>query len=282
MTSRTKIILGSSIVIILIGVFFFINHTNSKKDEKKDTQSEQKITLTEKPPQIKVTDPLTSNIPILVYHSIGPKPAKPESKGQLHYRITPENFEKQMQYLKDNNYTPITFDALVQHLNFGTSVPEKAVVITFDDGWKNQYIYAVPILKKYGFTATFFIVTKTRSGGYMTWEELKNLVTDHFEIASHTEHHAKLGGDIVETVLQQEVSGSKKELEDTLGITVTTLAYPYYSQSDRARKAVEDAGYLGARAGWASFKNSTDHVFQLVSQEAVNNPNPFSSVRLSD
>lgn len=284
MKSRTKIIFVVIALVALGVLVLFVNHTVSKKNENKTYFSQEGTTSTniKEIEKIKVTSPITSNVPILVYHSIGPKTTKIESKMQLHYRVTTENFEKQMQYLKDNNFTPITFAQLVDHLNYGTSIPEKAVVITFDDGWKNQYTYAVPILKKYGFTATFFIISKTRSGGYMTWDELKDLVTHHFEIASHTERHAKLGGDITDALLQQEVVGSKQELEKQLGVTVATIAYPYYSQSERARKAIADAGYLGARAGWAKFKNSTDHVFELVSQEVVSNPNPFSSTRLAD
>ena len=74
--------------------------------------------------------------------------------------------------------------------------------------------------------------------------------------------------------------GSKKTLEDKLGIKVTTLAYPNYMQNDIVRSAVKQAGYEGARAGWAKFKNSALYIYQLKSQEVVNNPNPFSEIRL--
>ena len=67
-----------------------------------------------------------------------------------------------------------------------------------------------------------------------------------------------------------------------MGIKITTLAYPNYIQNKTVREAVKSAGYLGARAGWSRFKNSIDYIYELTSQEVVNNPNPFSTKRLPD
>jgi peptidoglycan/xylan/chitin deacetylase (PgdA/CDA1 family) len=110
---------------------------------------------------------------------------------------------------------------------------------------------------------------------------LKDLVKYNFDIESHTKTHAILTKANPQK-LMNELSGSKKILENKLGIKVTVLAYPSYMQNEIVRKAVKSAGYLGARAGWGNFINSVDYIFQLKSQEAVNNPNPFSSIRLPD
>jgi peptidoglycan/xylan/chitin deacetylase (PgdA/CDA1 family) len=115
----------------------------------------------------------------------------------------------------------------------------------------------------------------------MTVDELKDLHTKGFEIASHTKSHPKLPS-LDDVKLIEELQGSKKDLEDRVGITVKTLAYPYYAYDDRVMKAVQDAGYLGARAGWGSFKNGSDRLFEMVSQESVNNPNPFASTRVAE
>ncbi|MCE9585230.1 polysaccharide deacetylase family protein [Candidatus Nomurabacteria bacterium] len=221
------------------------------------------------------------NVPILVYHSFGPAHSKKESAMQKHYRVTEKVFEQQMKYLSDNGYHPITFYSYINSLKNNTELPEKAVILTFDDGWKTQYTYAVPILEKYHFTGTFFIISKNTNGSYMNWDNLKDLTTKGFEIASHTETHPMLTKlDAVK--LKKEVEGSKKTLEDKLGIKVTTLAYPNYMQNETVRSAVKSAGYLGARGGWAKFKNSADHIYELTSQEVVNNPNPFSEKRVPD
>ena len=223
-----------------------------------------------------------SKIPILTYHSFGPKPAFKENKTQLQYRVTVAMFESHMKYLADKGYATITFADLVENQISGKPLPKNPVVITFDDGWKSQYEFAVPILEKYKFTATFFIITNSIGAkAYMTVDELKDLHTKGFEIASHTKSHPKLPS-LDDVKLVEELQGSKKDLEGRVGITVKTLAYPYYAYDDRVMKAVQDAGYLGARAGWGSFKNGSDRLFEMVSQESVNNPNPFASTRVAE
>lgn len=226
----------------------------------------------------------TYQVPILVYHSFGGAPAKKENNLQTHYRITAEKFENQMKYLSDNGYHPISFAAYADSLKNNTKLPDKAVVLSFDDGWKTQYKYAVPILEKYKFTATFFIITDYidhNYKAYMNWNDLKDLVKNNFDIESHTKTHPMLTR-LDAKHLADELAGSKKKLEDKLGIEVTALAYPNYMQNKTAQDAVKKAGYYGASAGWASFKNSNNHIYELKSQEAVNNPNPFSAKRLPD
>jgi len=222
-------------------------------------------------------------VPILVYHSIGPVPKIKESKMQTHYRVTTENFEKQMQFLKDNGYQPITFKKLVNSFNnYVMKLPEKSVVITFDDGWKNQYDNARPILEKYNFSATFFITTGyVNYKAYMNWDDLKYLSNHNFEIASHTKSH-QVSTKIHFDKLQSELAESKKILENKLGIKISTLAYPNYAENEVVHQVVKTAGYFGARGGWANFKNGKDHIYELKSQEVVNNPDPFSEKRLPD
>ena len=235
-------------------------------------------------PQILVLAPkkTTYQVPVLVYHSFGPALSKKETVMQTHYRVTAEMFEKQMKYLQDNGYHPVSFSAYVNSLINKAKLPEKAVVLSFDDGWKTQYKYAVPILEKYNFTGTFFIVSSyVGYGSYMNWTDLKDLVAHNFDIESHTKTHQLLTK-IDPKKLPDELSTSKKILEDKLGIKVTTLAYPNYAQNEAVRQAVKSAGYLGARAGWAKFNNSIDYIYQLKSQEVVNNPNPFAEKRLPD
>lgn len=223
-------------------------------------------------------------VPILVYHSFGPMIGKKEGATQKHYRVTEPVFEEQMKYLFDNGYHPISFNSYVNSLIDKTQLPEKSVVLSFDDGWKTQYKYAVPILEKYKFTATFFIITNyvnNNYAAYMSWDNLKDLVAHGFDIESHTKTHLILTR-IDSKKLAGELNESKKMLQDKLGIKITTLAYPNYMQNETVRNAVKSAGYLGARGGWASFKNSVDHIYELKSQEVVNNPNPFLSKRLPD
>ncbi|MEI7765680.1 MAG: polysaccharide deacetylase family protein [bacterium] len=223
-------------------------------------------------------------VPILVYHSFGPTPIAKESKSKLHYRVTATKFEEQMKYLSTNGYHPISFASYVANLKNENKLPEKSVVLAFDDGWKSQYQYAIPILEKYNFTATFFIITSYTDNNYkayMSWDDLKDLVAHDFDIESHTKNHPILTK-VTAKQLAIELTESKKILEEKLKIKVTTLAYPNYMQNSTVRSAVKLAGYLGARAGWGSFNNSSLHIYELKSQEVVNNGNPFFSKRLPD
>ncbi len=230
---------------------------------------------------------IPSKVKILIYHSIAPVPNTKESSMALHYRIMPETFQAQMQYLKDHGYRTITLGALVSEINHNISPSDKEVVLTFDDGWESQYVYAVPILEKFGYTATFGIITKnvgpatmdtaTESnsmGLKMNWVQIKDLQIHGFEVASHSETHPLLTT-VTDKQLANEISGSKEKLEKQLGTPVTTFIYPYYNYNARVMKAVEDAGYLGARAGYNVFKNSHSHLYELDGQEVINNPNPF-------
>ncbi len=248
-------------------------------------QGEGKGTLVQNSPivpEVSAAPTDISKIPILTYHSFGPKPDFKENKTQLQYRVTAAMFESQMKALVDKGYHTITFADLVDNQLNGKPLPEKSVVLTFDDGWKSQYDLAVPILEKYNLTGTFFIITNsTGTKAYMSVDELKDLHAKGFEIASHTKSHPRLPT-LDDTKLLEELQGSKNVLEDKLGITVKTLAYPYYAHDARVMQAVQDVGYLGARAGWGGFKNDATHLFNMVSQESVNNPDPFASKRIAE
>lgn len=274
---------GAVIILgVLIGGYVFV-HASKRSGVETPTVTSKTVVPAkslETPSHSPVTvavpaDPV--QVPILTYHTVAPATDKPEGKMAKHYHITPEHFDTQMKYLADNGYTPIQFQTYANYLLGKVTLPAKPVVLTFDDGWENQYQFAYPILQKYKFTATFFIITKVRGGGYMSWDNIRDLDSHGFEIASHSETHPKLTILTDAQKLHNEIVGSKSELELELKHPITTLAYPYYQQNESIRKLVEDAGYTAARAGWGSFKNDVNHIFEVTSQEAVNNDNPFSS-----
>ncbi len=274
-----KIIGPVVIVGVLVGLFFLIKKPTSSNGLA-DPLLQEKSTAAVPVADTKPAD--ISKIPILTYHSFGPKPEKKEGSMQLHYRITADMFDAQMKNLVAKGYQTITFADLVENQVSGKPIPDHAVVLTFDDGWKSQYEYAVPILEKYKLTGTFFIITNSiNAQAYMSLDELKDLNSKGFEIAAHTKTHPKLVT-LDDAKLTEELQGSKKTLEDKLGITVTTIAYPYYGHDERVMKAVQAAGYLGARAGWAKFSNDATHLLNLKSQESVNNTDPFAEKRIAD
>jgi peptidoglycan/xylan/chitin deacetylase (PgdA/CDA1 family) len=129
------------------------------------------------------------------------------------------------------------------------------VALYFDDAFVNQYDVALPVLLKYGFRATFGVITGSIGTGhdlmeYMDKEELETLSRYGMEIACHTRTHLNLTGGLTDEQLRNEIAGAKAELEE-MGFSIKTLAYPYYEYDDRVIECVREAGYVCARAGWS-------------------------------
>ncbi|GAB6155311.1 polysaccharide deacetylase family protein [Desulfosporosinus burensis] len=188
-------------------------------------------------------------VPILYYHSV-----MLEVGNEV--RMPPDQFEAQMAYLRDNGYQSITLGQLYQAYYQGGSLPPKPFVITFDDGYVDNYTTAFPIMKKYGFTATVFMVSSYIDGeGFLSWAQLKELAANGWEVEGHTTTHpylTKVDG----ASLLQELKSSKDLLEKGIGKTVNFFAYPYGDFNSAVLKAVQDTGYLMSfttQRGWASF-----------------------------
>lgn len=162
------------------------------------------------------------NIPVLMYHAIEENPWGLE---QLFVRTS--EFEKQIKYLSDNGYTPIIFDDLINYESY-----KNPILITFDDGYSDNYYNAYPILKKYNFKAVvFLIVNNLDSPRYLSKEQIKEM-KDIVSFQSHTLNHLELDK-INGKTLENECALSKSEIEELTGIPVNTLSYPFghYTQT---------------------------------------------------
>jgi peptidoglycan/xylan/chitin deacetylase (PgdA/CDA1 family) len=186
--------------------------------------------------------PKSLEVPILVYHHVVP------GRSASVLFVPPETFEQQLKYLQDNGYRAIRFDDLADSLEYGIPLPDRPVIISFDDGWENQFTYAFPLLQKYGFSATFFVVTGYLDHqNFMTTEELKTMIAAGMTIGSHSRSHPALPSIGSGQRLKEEIVGSKAWLEDRLGIPIDTFAYPYGSYTTAVVTAVKAAGYRTAR-----------------------------------
>ncbi len=227
-----------TMIAIAIGTTFYLKPAaHSKASIPTLTEPTDQIAL---PPATATSD--TFYAPILMYHHISDTlPAGP-------YVIRTKVFENQMAWLKENNYEVITYSQFYEALTTKTLLPEKSVVISFDDNNKNQYQNALPILKKYDYKAIFFIPTAyvDKREGVMTWEMLKTLVGDDMEIGAHSSTHPNLTVIPKAQLYDEELIGSKKILEEKLGISVKFFAYPGGAKSQSVMKAVENTGYLSA------------------------------------
>jgi peptidoglycan/xylan/chitin deacetylase (PgdA/CDA1 family) len=164
----------------------------------------------------------------------------------------PSVFERQMRFLKDEGYSVISTAELVEFLAFRKAIPKKAVVINLDDGYRSAYEIAYPILKKYGFPATLFIYTAFigASKNALTWDQLKALKADGFEVGSHSVTHADLSKKMpgesendYEARIKRELLVSKQILDDKLNQNTQYIAFPYGEFSPVVLKLCEEAGY---------------------------------------
>lgn len=208
----------------------------------------------------------TAIIPILMYHNIAPI-----SENDM--TITPAQLDGELAALNENGYSTVSFSELEDYISYGTPLPEKAVVITFDDGYLGNYEYAFPLLQKYGMKATIFAVGVTF--GQSTYKDTGEAITPHFnseqaremtysgliDIASHTydlHRVERLDGDSFRNgasklpgesdsefaaLFTADITQSKTELEDMLQRPVTAFSYPQGIHSILTDVCVRKAGF---------------------------------------
>ncbi len=182
----------------------------------------------------------TLHVPILMYHHI--------VKRKTHdpYSVSPEVFDRQMNWLKQNNYQVITYADFYQAMLKKTILPAKSVVITFDDGDIDQYTSAWPILKKYHYSALFYITTNfIGHTHWMNWKMLKDLADNNMEIGGHTMSHPNLAK-LAAIDQQRELIVSKKILEKNLKIKINFFAYPGGAYGTSTVALLQKAGYISA------------------------------------
>jgi peptidoglycan/xylan/chitin deacetylase (PgdA/CDA1 family) len=206
-----------------------------------------------------------------MYHHINPR------KGDM-VTVTPEVFEGQMEYLHRSGYRTLKIDELLNCISGKLTIKEKSVVVTFDDAWLDNYVYAYPVLKKYKINAAIFIITDRTDrasniesrGSEVRWQETKipthteskKLITDGqpnkvvinwdmakemsdsglVEFYSHTKTHAKCDC-LSESELWEELGGSKRIIEERLGKPCPYLCWPYGRYNDNAIKIAREIGY---------------------------------------
>jgi peptidoglycan/xylan/chitin deacetylase (PgdA/CDA1 family) len=193
-------------------------------------------------------------VPILMYHHVRELDRNTDPV-TLRFTVPPENFEAQCRYLRDQGYTAIDTRQLVDALIAGAPLPEKPVLITFDDGWAHHYTTVLPILERSGLRATFFVYTNGasagRAGGYMSYDDLRDILRRGSDVQSHTVSHPMLSR-LAPIDLDRELSASKRELELKLGRPIDYLAYPFGDVDQRVIEATRAAGYRAALGTEAS------------------------------
>lgn len=183
-------------------------------------------------------------VPILMYHRVGSY----AEQGELNI-VSQKSFAHQMKYLHKHGYHVISLDDLVDGITKARSINRNTVVITFDDGFEDNYTQAFPILRKYDHPATFFVVSSwVGKPNFMTWDQLRDMQASNMEIASHSHQHLYLPDVKEHDQLELEIVHSKKVLEESLGKPVRYFSYPVGGYTEEIKDMVKSAKYKGACA----------------------------------
>jgi peptidoglycan/xylan/chitin deacetylase (PgdA/CDA1 family) len=203
------------------------------------------------------------DVPILLYHHIT------EGKPTNLYSVSKENFQEQMDYLVQNGYRTISMNALVEALKNGTDLPEKPIIITFDDGNQNVYFNAYPIMKERGLTgAVFIIANRINVEGFLSVRQLTEMILAGWEVGSHGMRHV----DMVKEpqALRDEIGNSKKLIENALKIKIYSFAYPYGKADKVTIDWVKQIGYSSALGLGITNHQDMENIYFLNRREVKN------------
>ena len=189
-------------------------------------------------------------LPILMYHHIGEIPQNAvNDEVRKGLTVSPANFEEQMSWLSGAGYHSVSLEDLLKFSQGEFKMPDNPIIITFDDGYEDALLNAPPILKKYGFSGSFAIITqfpgiKYGTNVYATWQEIRSAKNQGMEIVSHTQDHfdgsnAKYDDGFILRNLQ----GARKDLKDNLGVDTQILIYPFGHYTQNYINLAKQAGY---------------------------------------
>ena len=195
-------------------------------------------------------------VPVLYYHSV-------DENAENEVTITPKMLEKQLDYIKDNNYITITMSELYDYLVNKQPIPKKSILITFDDGYMNNYTEAFPLLKERNMKATIFCVGNSLDGSYyLSKDAIKEMSDYGIDIESHTVNHLHLNTLSYDEQLA-EMKASKNILESITGKDVLSIAYPFGDFNDDSIKAAKEAGYKLAFTTHLGLSDRDDDIYTL-------------------
>lgn len=199
-------------------------------------------------PPVSIPPAQRGYVPMLSYHHVRDWEAADREQDRP-YIVPPAKLEAQLRYLRDRGYQSVSTAQVYAYYAEGKPLPPKPILLSFDDSYASQYTTALPLLKQYGFSATFFIMTvPLDKSGFMSTAQLQELDRAGFDIQAHTWNHQNVTKLKTPAEWQQQLVGPKKLLEKILGHPVPFFAYPFGAYDAASAAQVKAAGYLAAFA----------------------------------
>ncbi|MEU3789693.1 polysaccharide deacetylase family protein [Streptomyces fructofermentans] len=194
-----------------------------------------------------MNEPRGAGVPILMYHAVATEP----NDATRALSVAPEAFTEQMALLDDLGFTPVGTAELARCWRASAPLPERPVLITFDDGYEGVHRHALPVLAKHGFASTLFVSTGWLRGAYDTggalddmldWDQVRELASSGVEIGGHSHTHPQLD-QLDDESLRSELLRCRDIVADELGARPASFAYPYGYSSRRVRRMVRETGF---------------------------------------
>jgi peptidoglycan/xylan/chitin deacetylase (PgdA/CDA1 family) len=207
-----------------------------------------------------------TSVPVFMYHSVADDPPPWIAP----YTVSPGAFVEQLDRLSDSGRTVIPLSQLVDAMCDGAPLPPGPAVLTFDDGYADFHHTVFPELARRGLPATLYVTTGAVNGesslppaDMLTWGQIRTLDASGVEIGGHSRTHPQLDT-LPRRMLSDEIDGCRRTLEDVLGHTVRTYAYPSSYSDGRVRQSVRAAGWTSACAGANAFSSPHDDPFRIA------------------
>jgi peptidoglycan/xylan/chitin deacetylase (PgdA/CDA1 family) len=190
--------------------------------------------------------PHTGPVPILEYHDLGSPPAGAPYPELFVGRT---DFSKQMDWLEEQGYQAVTLEQMQEAWSHGGTLPPKPIVLSFDDGYRPQFTFALPTLREHGWAG---VLDLKAEGSDLYESNVKAMIAAGWELAAHTIHHLDLT-ELGPAELEEEVAGSRKILQREFKVPVNNFCYPAGQFDETVVAAVEAAGYTGATTEISGF-----------------------------
>ena len=205
-----------------------------------------------------------AGIPVLTYHHIG--------EGSEWYYVSAKEFERQMLFLRESGYTPVSVVELAEGLSGRRQLPVQPIVITFDDGYEDNFLTALPIMEKQNMRGTFFVVTgKMGQPGYMNWQQARKMSESGMEIGSHTVNHYTLN-EISLKELERELLASRLMLENNVPASAPVFANPFGETAPAVVELLKHTGYFAACSSVVGINKPGENLY-MIRRISVPRPN---------
>jgi peptidoglycan/xylan/chitin deacetylase (PgdA/CDA1 family) len=203
-------------------------------------------------------------VPILMYHYISaPPPGADAVRKDL--SVPPDKFAQHLSWLREQGYVAISLYDLALALQYGAPLPEKPIILTFDDGYRDFYTDAFPLLQAHDYTATVFVSTAFVDEGrreFLSWEQIMELDAAGIDIQPHGYNHAELRNQSIDYLIWQ-ILGPKQAIEARTTKPVRFFCYPSGKYDERTVAVLKSAGYWGAVTVTAGVEQDSEHMFAM-------------------